>query len=90
MGAFTAWLSGALASEGAHNVHGAATDVAGNIGTSDVVVRVDTAPPSKPALTRPFSVTSSTTPTFRWGASAPVPRSRSQRNPGRVDTLTSY
>jgi hypothetical protein len=30
---------------------------------------VDAAPPSKPAFSRPFSVTQSTTPTFQWSAS---------------------
>jgi hypothetical protein len=59
-----------IGTQGAHAVQWAATDVAGNTASRTDTVRVDTAPPSKPALSRPFSVTSSTTPTFQWSASA--------------------
>lgn len=52
--------------EGAHNVQWAATDVAGNTATRTATVNVDQAPPTKPVLQRPFSVTVSTTPTFQW------------------------
>jgi hypothetical protein len=55
--------------EGAHQVQWAATDVAGNTGSRTATVNVDAAPPTKPALSRPFSVTASTTPTFQWSAS---------------------
>jgi hypothetical protein len=58
-----------LATEGAHTIQWAATDVAGNTATRSDVVQVDAAPPSKPVLSRPFSVTASTTPTFQWSAS---------------------
>jgi hypothetical protein len=58
-----------IPTEGAHTVQWAATDVAGNTGTRSEVVRVDAAPPSKPALSSPFAVTASTTPTFSWTAS---------------------
>jgi hypothetical protein len=58
-----------IAGQGAHTVDWEATDVAGNTGTRSAVVRVDAAPPTKPAFSRPFSVTSSTTPTFTWSAS---------------------
>jgi hypothetical protein len=59
----------AIAGEGSHTVNTEATDVAGNTGTRSDLVRVDAAPPSKPAFSRPFSVTQSTTPTFAWSAS---------------------
>jgi hypothetical protein len=55
--------------EGAHQVQWAATDVAGNTGSRTATVNVDAGPPTKPALSRPFSVTASTTPSFQWSAS---------------------
>jgi hypothetical protein len=55
--------------EGAHQVQWAATDVAGNTGSRTATVNVDAAPPTKPALSRPFSVTASATPSFQWSAS---------------------
>jgi hypothetical protein len=55
--------------EGAHQVQWAATDVAGNTGSRTATVNVDARPPTKPALSRPFSVTASTTPNFQWSAS---------------------
>jgi hypothetical protein len=58
-----------IAAEGSHTVNTEATDVAGNTGTRGDVVRVDAAPPSKPVLSRPSSVTQSATPTFQWSAS---------------------
>ena len=60
----------AIPTEGAHTVQWSATDVAGNTASRTDVVRVDAAPPSKPTLQRPFSVTASTTPTFTWSASS--------------------
>lgn len=58
-----------IATQGEHTVDAEATDVAGNTGTLGATVRVDAAAPTKPAITRPFSVASSTTPTFSWSAS---------------------
>jgi hypothetical protein len=58
-----------IPNQGPHTVDWEATDVAGNTGTRSAVVRVDGAPPTKPVLSRPFSVTQSTTPTFQWSAS---------------------
>jgi hypothetical protein len=58
-----------IAGEGQHNVQWTATDVAGNAATRTAVVKVDAAPPTKPALSRPSSVTASTTPQFQWSAS---------------------
>jgi hypothetical protein len=58
-----------IATEGEHKVDWAATDVAGNTGTRNDIVRVDAAPPSKPALSSPPSATASTAPTFTWSAS---------------------
>jgi hypothetical protein len=59
----------AIPGEGAHNVTGTATDVAGNTASRTATVNVDAGPPTKPALSRPFSVTASTTPSFQWSAS---------------------
>lgn len=59
-----------LATEGVHVVDYAARDVAGN--TSPLkrgTVRVDTAPPTAPGLTRPAAVTGSVRPTVSWSAS---------------------
>jgi hypothetical protein len=58
-----------LAGEGGHTVDWDATDVAGNTASRSAVVKVDAAPPTKPAFSRPSSVTASTTPTFQWSAS---------------------
>jgi hypothetical protein len=58
-----------IATEGAHSVHVTATDVAGNTGTFDTVVRVDAAPPSAPVIKSPPSVTAFTAPTFSWAPS---------------------
>ncbi|HEY8865464.1 MAG TPA: hypothetical protein VIM22_00910, partial [Solirubrobacteraceae bacterium] len=55
--------------EGAHSLTGSATDVAGNTATRNATVRVDQSAPTKPQVTRPFSVTVSTTPVFQWSAS---------------------
>ena len=55
--------------EGAHTVDWQATDVAGNTATRSATVRVDAAPPTKPAITSPGAVTSSANPTFSWTAS---------------------
>jgi hypothetical protein len=71
-GAVTALPNGStftIATEGEHKVDWAATDVAGNTGTRNDIVRADAAPPSKPALSSPPSATASTTPTFTWSAS---------------------
>ncbi|MFL5896816.1 MAG: OmpL47-type beta-barrel domain-containing protein [Thermoleophilaceae bacterium] len=57
-------------SEGRHRLDVAATDVSGNTATRTVTVQVDQAPPTKPQLQRPFSVTASTTPTFQWTPSS--------------------
>ncbi|HEX6714856.1 MAG TPA: hypothetical protein VF066_15805, partial [Thermoleophilaceae bacterium] len=59
----------AIPDQGAHTVDWEATDVAGNTGTRSAVVRVDAAAPTKPAFSRPFSVTSDPNPTFTWSAS---------------------
>jgi hypothetical protein len=58
-----------IANEGAHRVDWEATDVAGNTATRSDVVRVDAAPPTKPAFSKPGSVTASTKPTFQWSPS---------------------
>jgi Bacterial Ig-like domain len=58
-----------IPTEGAHNVHWTATDVAGNTASRDAIVRVDVSAPSKPSLTAPFSVTVNSAPTFSWSAS---------------------
>ena len=55
--------------QGAHTVAWRATDVAGNTGTRSRVVKVDTDPPTKPAITRPGPVTSSAAPSIQWTAS---------------------
>lgn len=59
-----------IPTEGVHTVQMSATDVAGNTASRSASVKVDAAPPTKPALSRPFSVTASTTPAFGWSASA--------------------
>jgi hypothetical protein len=59
----------AIAAQGQHTVDWEATDVAGNTGTRSAVVKVDSGPPTKPVLSRPVSVTQSTTPIFQWSAS---------------------
>jgi hypothetical protein len=58
-----------IPSQGAHTVDAEATDVAGNTGTLSATVKVDGGPPSKPSLSRPFSVTQSAAPQFTWSAS---------------------
>jgi hypothetical protein len=55
-----------IGTEGNHTVTWEGTDVAGNTATRTDSVRVDAAPPSKPALAKPPAVTQSTTPTFQW------------------------
>jgi hypothetical protein len=55
--------------QGPHSVDAEATDVAGNTATRGAVVRVDAAPPTKPALSKPGGVTASSTPTFQWSPS---------------------
>jgi hypothetical protein len=55
--------------QGDHTVDAEATDVAGNTGVLSAKVKVDGGPPSKPSLSRPFSVTQSATPQFTWSAS---------------------
>ena len=55
--------------QGEHKVDVESTDVAGNTGTKNVVIKVDGGPPSKPALARPGAVTAGTKPTFQWSAS---------------------
>src|SRR6185503_10070461 len=58
-----------VAAEGTHTVAWSATDVTGNTATRTDTVLVDASPPTKPGLSRPFSVTASTTPTFQWSPS---------------------
>jgi hypothetical protein len=59
----------AIAAQGAHTVDWEATDVGGNTATRSAVVRVDAAPPTKPALSKPPGVTANTKPLFQWSAS---------------------
>ena len=59
-----------IPTQGAHTVDAEATDVAGNTGTRNTVVRVDAGAPTKPALSKPAGVTASSTPTFQWSPSA--------------------
>jgi hypothetical protein len=59
-----------VAAEGQHRVDWEATDVAGNTATRSDIVRVDAAPPSKPAFSNPPGVTASSRPTFQWSASS--------------------
>jgi hypothetical protein len=58
-----------IANQGQHTVDAEATDVAGNTVTRSAVVRVDAAPPTRPALSKPGGVTASNKPTFQWSAS---------------------
>jgi hypothetical protein len=58
-----------IANEGAHTIDVAATDVAGNTATRSATLKVDAAPPTAPALSKPSSITASKTPTFQWSAS---------------------
>jgi hypothetical protein len=58
-----------IPNEGVHTVQMSATDVAGNTASTSASVKVDSAPPTKPALLRPYGATSSTTPVFRWSPS---------------------
>ena len=55
-----------IAAEGAHSVAAQATDVAGNSTPQTVTVKVDAAPPSKPAVQSPPSVTANRAPTISW------------------------
>jgi hypothetical protein len=58
-----------IPTEGVHTLDVTTTDVAGNPGTASGTVRVDAAPPSKPVVTSPPSVTANARPTFSWTAS---------------------
>jgi hypothetical protein len=58
-----------VAGEGQHRIDWEATDVAGNTATRSDTVRVDAAPPTKPAFSKPGGVTASSRPTFQWSAS---------------------
>ena len=58
-----------IATEGAHNVAYSATDVAGNTANGSAVIKVDAAPPSKPVVTGPASITANRQPTISWNPS---------------------
>jgi hypothetical protein len=58
-----------IPTQGVHKVDWSATDVQGNTATRSDTVRVDAAPPSKPALVKPSAVTASARPAFQWPAS---------------------
>lgn len=59
-----------IPTEGAHRIDYSATDVAGNTATKTAIVRVDAAPPTKPVVTGPASITGSRQPTITWKPSS--------------------
>lgn len=59
-----------VGTEAAHTIVWTATDVAGNTTTKQTTLRVDAAPPSKPTVRGPSSVTAFQRPTFAWSPSS--------------------